>query len=262
MNGSNIFFLRWTVAMAGCLVALSSQADSGVATWQYTTGFDISSGDYGEDQDTDTSYIPFGVSRQAGNWTLKATVPWISIDGAGVVGGGDSVIVIPGGDSLDESGLGDTWLSATYSLPSFPAELGYLDVAAKLKIPTADKDKGLGTGEVDYTVQADYFKPMGDWTPMLSVAYKVKNDPDGVELDNVLYASVGTAYRLSAKTSVGAMIDYQEASAAGADDAQELFAYWSQRVSSNWKFMLYGYAGFSDGSPDQGFGMQLSYRQQ
>jgi hypothetical protein len=249
------------IALAS-ICSLVGSAYANEASWRLTTGFDASTGEYGTGEETDTVYVPFGVSRQSGNWTLKANSAWVSIDGGSVIGGGDSGIVVPGGQPFDESGVGDTWLNATYALQSFPSDLGYLDLSAKLKVPTADEDKGLGTGEVDYTVQADFFKPMGNWTPMVSLAYKVKGEPDGVDLDNVLYASVGTAYRVSSVTSFGAMVDYQEASVTSADNAQELFAYWSQKVSSDWQFMLYGYAGFSDGSPDQGLGIQLSYRQQ
>ena len=156
--------------------------------------------------------------------------------------------------------MGDIWLTAKYAVEAVPAELFYLDVGAKLKLPTADEDKRLGTGEVDYTLQAEIFKPIDAFTPFATLAYKIKGDPDEVNLKNVFYLSVGSDYRLSETRHIGASLDFQEASTSGSDDATELFVYVSQRMSSQWSVTLYGYKGLQDGSPDYGAGLQLSYK--
>ncbi len=248
--------------------------------WQFSTGADYSSGDYGVSDDTDILYLPFTASYLSGPWKAKVTIPWIRIDGPGVVtGGGDGVVVIkpkknpnanPGPNpaptpassgTTTESGLGDIWASLTYQVEAWPREYGYLDLTGKIKFPTADDDDGLGTGETDYTLQADYAYPMDNkLTPMVSVAYKIKGDPDGVDLDNVFYVSAGADYRLDSGIHVGASLDFQEASSDGADDALELFAYLSYRASQNWTLMPYAYHGFTDGSPDYGIGISVNYR--
>lgn len=231
--------------------------------WRISTGADYSSGDYGDDKDTKIKFIPLTVSYKTGKWKFKGAFSWVEIEGPGsVIGAGDGGVVIGDGNSevTTESGIGDTWLSAMYSLDSFPVDLGYLDIGAKVKIPTADEDKGLGTGETDYTLQFDYFKPLGDITPFVTMAYKIKGDPPGSNLDNVFYLSVGSDFKYGNDLNIGFSLDYQEASSSSGDDQLELFGYYNRRLDSSWSLMLYGYSGLDDGSPDYGAGVEASYR--
>ena len=226
------------------------------------TGIDFSSGGYGDAVDTDILYLPLNLSYSSGPWEGKVTLPWLQIKGPGtVIGGGDGGVVIGDGDSevTTESGIGDIWTSLTYSVEAIPAELFFLDLVGKVKIPTADDERGLGTGEVDYTLQADLFKPFGKLTAMGTVAYKIKGDLDGIALDNVFFLSVGADYRYSEEVNFGLTLDYQEASTASSDDATELFGYLGYRLSDDWMLMVYSYAGLSDGSPDSGGGFQVSF---
>lgn len=277
--------------MATVLAASSVSAEG---TWKYSSGFDYSRGDYGGDPvDTKISAVPFTVSYKTTNWTFKGSTSWLEIEGDGrVIGGGDGGIVLgneergnannngrgngnSGGNSSGntgedpvetqpvsstESGMGDVWLSATYAVPPLPSELGYLDLTGKIKLPTADEEDGLGTGETDYTLQADYFKPLGKFTPYATLAYKIKGDPSGVDLKNVFYTSVGSGYRVSEDANVGLSLDFQQAATTYGDDSLELFGYWTQKLNSQWSATVYAYLGLADGSPDQGLGLQLSFR--
>lgn len=256
---------RVSLALLISLCSVNVYADDG--EWAFSTGFDYSSGDYGGDPvDTDITFIPFTTSYKTGRWKFKATIPWVRIIGPGtVVGAGDGGVVIGNSNNgqatrTNESGLGDIWLSGTYESQLVPPELFYLDLTGKIKLPTADEDKGLGTGETDYTLQADLFKPLGQFTPFATVAYKIKGDPSGVNLDNVFYLSGGTDFRVSDTSNIGASLDYQEASTSASDDSLDLFAYLNQKIDSNWSYTLYGYKGLQDGSPDFGMGLQTTYK--
>lgn len=232
----------------------------GEGKWKLGTGIDFSSGDYGDSEDTEILYLPADLSYAYGLWSAKVTVPWVQIKGPGtVVGAGDGGVVIGDGTAEveTESGLGDIWTSLAYSVEGIPAEWFYLDLVGKVKFPTADEDKGLGTGEFDYTLQLDFFKSMGKFSPMATVAYKIKGEPDGVDLDNVFYLSVGGDYRLNDAVNFGATLDFQEASSDSSDDAFEVFSYLGYRPAADWLLTLYGYAGLSDGSPDAGGGLQV-----
>jgi len=239
--------------------------------WRFSTGTDFSSGDYGGDTaDTEITFVPFVASFRTGLWTWQATVPWVQIEGTGtVVGAGDGGVVVRNPRSnrpppeetvvTSESGLGDIWLSGTVGVDAIPGDLFYLDVGAKVKLPTADEDKGLGTGEMDYTLQADFFKPLGNMTPFLTLAYKMRGEPSGIELDDSLYVSVGSDYRVGEHSNLGLSLDFQEAANSQSEDVLELFGYLRREISSNWTLMLYGYSGLEDGSPDYGLGFQVTY---
>ena len=256
------------ISLLGLLIsACCGHAIADDGQWKLGTGIDFSSGDYGGDPiDTDITYIPFNASYQTGAWKFKATIPWVQITGPGtVVGAGDGGVVVANNSNTQvrkttESGLGDIWLSGTYALDAIPAEFFYLDLTGKVKLPTADEDKGLGTGETDYTLQADLFKPLGRLTPFATVPYKIKGDPDGVDLENVFYLSGGTSYKVSNGTSVGASLDFQEAASEFGDDSLDVFTYVNQKINPKWSVTLYGYKGLEDGSPDYGLGLQTTYK--
>lgn len=255
-----VYFALIPALVVGGSCAIAAPA----ATWEMTTGLDYSKGSYGDPQDTKITYLPVSLSYATGPWKAKATVSWLRIDGPGTViggGGGGGIVVGPTtGQRTTESGIGDTWLSLRYSVESIPSDFGYVDITGKIKAPTADKNKGLGTGEFDYTIQADYYKPLGRLTPLLTVAYKVKGDAPHLHLDNVWYLSGGADWRANDDLHFGATIDYQQAAVSGTDDDIELFTYASWRLSSEWRLVPYAYFGFTNGSPDQGFGLQASYR--
>lgn len=247
---------------AVCLLSSAIHLSAENGQWKISSGVDFSSGDYGSDETTEIWYVPVNLSYAQGPWQAKVTVPWIQIKGPGnVVGAGDGGIVIPGGDDevTTESGIGDIWTSLTYSVEAIPADLLYLDVVGKVKVPTADEDKGLGTGEVDYTLQFDLFKPLGKLTPMFTLAYKFKGDPDEYDLNDVFYLSGGADYRYSDEMNFGATLDFQEASTDSADDSLEIFSYLSYDLDEQWKLTAYTHIGLSDGSPDAGGGLSFSY---
>jgi hypothetical protein len=270
-----IFMLRNALSGALLLAAgLGICQPLHAAEWKYTLGTDISSGDYGDTAETDITTIPFTASYSpSAKWTFKASLPWTQIEGpGGVVPGGDGGFVVGpgrgrgngqgGGEDTEitkESGIGDLWLTGTYSLEPV-AERWFVDLAAKYKVPTADEDKGLGTGEPDYTLQAEVFTAVGDFTPFATLARKFKGDLPESEIEDVWYTSVGSGYRLSESSSVGLSLDYQQATTDTSDAATELSAYINHKLNNQWSGMVYAYVGLADGSPDQGFGFQLSYR--
>lgn len=249
--------------LTGSTFITSSALAVDAGQFKFSSGFDYSSGDYGSTIDTEIWYVPFTVKYDAFPWTMKVTVPWLQITGpGGVVGGGDSVVVLNNAAVTEttESGLGDVVVSATYSLDPVYDGWPLLDFTAKVKLPTADEDKGLGTGKTDYTLQLDAAKTYGRLTPLATLGYKIKGDPAGVKLDNVVFASVGAAYKINDTVSAGATLDFQEASTDTSDDAVEIFGYVAWKISPRWTVNTYGLTGFTDGSPNEEIGMQFSYR--
>ena len=56
------------------------------------------------------------------------------------------------------------------------------------------------------------------------------------------------------------MLDFQEASSDTADDTVELFAHLTWKAHKKLSLTSYGVVGFTDGSPDEEAGLQISYR--
>jgi hypothetical protein len=223
-------------------------------------GTDYSVGSFGQTLDTKIIYVPAILGYQTPRFEAKATIPYISIEGPGaVVGGGDGVVVKGGGKTTvtRESGLGDVILQGTYNLfPADPHGL-FLDLTGKVKLPTADESKGLGTGQADYTVQMDALFSRGPFTPFGTIGYRFRGSTPTLPLKNGVVASAGFSGRVSSMLSAGVSYDYRQATTATSSDVSEISPFVNIKPTKSWSLNIYGTRGFSNASPDAGGGVQL-----
>lgn len=244
-----------------CLLLLfaggSSIADDSSVTTSWSTGLEYSSGTYGGDADIEDLYLPIGFSLNLPRVSLDLTVPYLSIrapDGTTVIGPGGEPI--PGsGEIVTESGLGDIIAGITVYDVLYSDRLGLaLDITGRVKFGTADENKGLGTGEQDFTLRTDLYKFFEQFTLLGSVGYKFRGDPDEVDLEDVLIASVGGIFYASDSARVGLILDYRESAITDGDALTELSGFISRELSDVWTLQFYLFTGFSDSSPDWGGG--------
>jgi len=237
-----------------------------------SAGFDYTTGKYGNAESTEILYIPVTGTYESGKLTLKLTVPYIRVSGPGGVVPGfgrmdtssmgtGSVGMGGGGGSTTStnSGLGDVVTSAGYEIYSTKALA--LDVVGKIKFGTADADKGLGTGQNDYSAQVDgYYTLHQETTLFATVGYKVVGEPSWVTTNNVVYGVLGLDQKLSSVTNAGVMLNVVQSATAASSNQQDVTVYASQKLSDSLKIQAHFLKGFSDGSPDYGFGaMIISY---
>lgn len=229
-------------------------------TVSVSSGVDFSSGDYGTDTTTDILVVPFTAAWRTDQLRLSASLPYIRIDGGEVVLGPDGR-PLPGvpGATGTRSGLGDLSLGATWTVPPELFGALELDLGARVKLPTSDEDKSLGTGKTDWSVSADLSYPLGAWAPFLTLGYRMPGDPDGTELQNSFSASVGTSLSLG-RTVLIASYDYAEGASPLADDSRELFAAVNTPLAGKVSATAYGTVGLSDGSPDYGLGVLFTLK--
>lgn len=235
--------------------------------FKITAGAEYSSGDYGGTEPIDEWYVPVTGKYSAGHYVVRLTIPYLSLtapSGTVVLSTGQDgeAITTDSGPRSTESGLGDIIAALTYQ-DLFNTELSSdvaLDLTGTIKFGTADENKGLGTGENDYSLQADLYKFYGKFTPYGTLGYKLRGDPPGTDLDNVWFAIVGGLYNISPKLGSGLDFYYREASFPGASEQQELTGYFSYQLPQNRVLQVYGFRGFSDGSPEWGGGIMLTFK--
>lgn len=244
--------------LAGVLAAaFTLPAAAGELT--VSTGLDYSTGDYGTNDTSETWYVPVVGRYETGPVTLKVTVPWVRITDAGNVDADGTPL--PGQPNCNEteSGLGDVVASAGYALLDGSQGGVLLEATGKVKFPTADEDRCLGTGERDYSLQFDAAKTFGDVTGFGTLGWKKYGDPSGVNYRDPIYASLGAAYKLAPATSLGASYDWRQKVTSRGNEISEAVLFLNQRLAERWKLQIYGVKGFSDASPDWGGGLFLSH---
>lgn len=237
----------------------SASAQDSWSEFRLAGGAEFTSGSYGASEDTDIFYVPVTASYETENFRFAGTVSYLQIEGpGGVIGGEGGVVIGPGtGAVTSESGMGDTILSATYNLYPESADLPFFEITAKVKLPTGDDEKGLGTGEMDYSIQADVFQAFGNVTPFATIGYKMRGDPEGFDLEDTIFASAGASIKVSDNFSFGGVYDYREAATAAAEEVSEVSPFTAVKLSESVVLQVYGVFGLSDGSPDAGGGFQL-----
>lgn len=253
------------------LAATAAHAEDG---FSLGVGADYSSGNYGTDTTTKIFSVPVSARLNAGNWSYKASLPWMRVEGdPNVVPGLGSVVNLNprgrgrgglggiGGDPVAEdgsgsaSGIGDLRLAATYSFDT-GGPVG-IDVTGNAKIATADEDKGLGTGANDYGIAVDLFRDFDGTVLFGGAGYTSLGDSTYIDVDSVLNANVGVSRR-AGNGSIGAMYDWREAASASADDRSEVTGFYSFPTGASTKMQVYATGGLSDGSPDWGAGVSLT----
>ncbi len=227
-----------------------------------SAGLDYSTGEYGLAAETDLVYLPVSLKYSDSPWTFKLTAAYLHLTGPGSIAADGPGASLVGASTrrATESGLGDVLASITYATEAPAFGDNYLDLTLKVKLPLADADRGLGTGEVDYTVQLDILRSEGPWTPFATVGYRFIGESRRFDLNDAWLASLGLDRRFNAAISAGLVLDFREAIAAGADNGLELIPYLAWSLGGGYSLSAYGIAGLSDGSPDLGVGTQLSYR--
>ena len=226
-----------------------------------SSGFDYSSGDYGGSASTDILSIPVIGKYETGPWTYRLTVPYIEVTGPGNVvpgvGRGNTVNGKKGAavsGTSTESGLGDITGAATYNLFPGTATQPAVDLTGKIKLGTADRERGLGTGENDYSAQVDVYQAFDRITGFATLGYSILGSSSAIPLDNVFYVTIGAGYKFDDRLSGGVMLDLREAASSFSGPRRELTGYVNYKLDRQWKVQGYVLQGFADGSPDFGLG--------
>lgn len=233
------------------------------------TGFDHSSGKFNLPTTTNISYVPYSLRFTTGSWSFRASSGYISFAAPkNVITAVEGAPLVTDVDlTADErrqirrkDGFGDVYLSATYSYENPYNNDLYIDFTGKIKIPTADENKGLGTGKVDYTAQVDASYLFGSFMPFATLGYRFIGKNALYDLQNSFFASVGMAYYLTYDTSIGVSYEYRESATPGFNSPKEIFTYADIQLDDNWGINVYGVVGLNNVTTDYGGGTQIRYK--
>ena len=238
--------------------------------WSLSTSVNYSVGDYGTGKDTTVVYAPFtlGVSPIDRLW-LSLTMPFIYqttqnvvITGGGVAprNEGKGKLARPA-RSTTEEGFGDVLLKASYVLVQERDLIPEVAPYVKIKFPTADRDRGLGTGEFDETGGVDLSKRLVDSLfGYLSLSYTFIGDPPGSDLRNSFGWSIGAAYAVIQPLSVFAFLEGATAISRGQEDPLEIRVGAELKLTKELKLTGSVTRGLSNGSADWGASAGLALR--
>jgi hypothetical protein len=268
--------------------------------WQVGTTSSFSSGNYGTDTRTEVFHTPLFARRLFRNGDLTLAFPFTCIRGNGavtVVGGSPvrkevdgntttrrsggttttgrtggssgatrATSLRPGSGAIAESvsncGMGDIVVRGRYYLLDERGWLPTVAVRAQVKLPTAEADIGLGTGQHDEGLGFEVGRMLGGgFMAMVDGGYTVIGKPVGATFINTWWYDFGVAQDL-ANGVVNLSVFFEEYSTIvpGLDNARDILAAVTVKSATGWRIQVSGEFGLSSGAPDLGVTVGASRR--
>ncbi len=219
------------------------------------------SGDFGSDIGTRITYVPLVLTVRSRRNEFRTTVPFLSIqtDQAVTFVGGE---VIPSGSDgrQTESGLGDVVLQDDYYLKEGTAHTPWIFAGLRLKLPTGDESRGLGTGETDVGPGAGIIQRVGSrWSLLAEARYVIRGDPPGTDYRNTPWVAVGTQVRASESSWVSLFYDRRESVLRDRSAIEDLSLGYDRQLSRTARLRSAVFVGLSDTAEDYGVSLGLSF---
>ena len=282
--GTGLFLLGGgTVDRAAAEVEGPSQL---TPQWRVSTTVNYSSGSYGADSRTNILYVPLTVRRVFRDGDLSLTIPFVSISGtgavrlvggmptrtgsatvsptaslAGVAGRGKGPGAAPLSSATTDSGLGDVILRGRYYLIEESAVMPLVAVTGRVKVPTADADLGLGTGEFDEGAGLELTKSLGDrWLAYLDGGYNLIGDAPGTNFNNQWWYDVGVGYDVTDNLHMSLFYEEYRALVNSVNNARDLLALTNYIVNDTVHLTGSLLVGLSNGAPNYGLGGGVRFR--
>ncbi len=229
------------------------------AQFRSTSGVSVSTGDYGTGEDTTITelYETLVAKGQAGEIGVK--IPYLFRDGSGVTPG-ESRRARSGTVPEDADGLGDVQLLGKYFWLAEEDSRPAVDLAGRVKFPTADESEGLGTGRFDVGFGPELLKHFGQLITFADFELVVRDKPDNSTIKSTrLDYSVGLGYPLTSRFTGYASLDGGTPTNSGVDAPLELVLSAVYKATETAHLSGFVLAGLTEGSPDLGAGTSITF---
>lgn len=247
--------------------------------WRVSATVNYSSGSYGTDSKTNIVYAPMTVRRIFRDGDVSLTIPFVSISGTGAVrlvggvptrtgnptasavgaltgsGRGKNPGATPLSSATTDSGLGDIILRGRYYLIEEGTILPLVALTGKIKFPTADADRGLGTGEFDEGFGIELTKRLSErWLAYLDGGYTFIGDAPNTDFNNRWWYDIGLGYDVTDEFHVSVFYEEYRALVNTVNNARDLLALAHYVVNDTVRVTGSALVGLSNGAPNYGVG--------
>lgn len=256
----------WIFALSLVLFFINGAALA-ETNWKLTGQVSYDTGKYGTDTRTDTVYVPVTIKRYFDKGDISLTIPYIYQRSNGQFAAVDGTVfrIKPKAGAppvTTNSGLGDIILKGSGYLLSEQEKHPFdLSVVGKIKFPTADDSKGLGTGEFDETVGLEFGKQfMTEWTFFADVYYTFIGRPAGTDLKNRVSFDMGLADRFTKETTVSVFYEESTSIVSGSSNLRDIAVNLEYKVTREASVFGGALIGLTNNSPDYGLSAGVSVK--
>ncbi|MHB8845822.1 MAG: hypothetical protein ACYC7L_13865 [Nitrospirota bacterium] len=233
---------RIAVVMVILAAPFAAEAENGRAYLDMSVGY--KTGDFGTTTKSQLYYLSPTFGYVTPHYDAGITVPYLNS------------LIKTGGATTAERGLGDVVVRGGRVL--IPEDDGgfSLDGALAVKLPTADKNKGLGTGETDYGAFLSAHQRLDAIKVSVFTGYIKVGDPPSVNYNDIYLYGIGLA-RFFSRTELYASFEGRRATVPGAKNPQEVNLGFFHVLNADYAVKGNTFVGLNNGGPDFGlsFGM-------
>jgi outer membrane putative beta-barrel porin/alpha-amylase len=199
-------------------------------------------GDFGTATKSDLYYFSPALGFVTSRYDVSVTIPYLFLTDKSA------------GQTATEEGTGDIILRG--GLAFVPeTENGFsLSGSLAVKVPTADENKGLGTGEPDYGGFLGLRKRIGQNRFALSAGYIKVGDPAGIDFNDVSVYDAGYS-RIFTRTELSAWYEGRRSIIPGAKNPREINVGFFHILNLDYSIKGSSFVGLNKGGPD--FGLNL-----
>ena len=132
-----------------------------------------------------------------------------------------------------------------------------LSARVAVKLPTASRNQGLGTGEPDFTMELAPYGYLGSHTWFAALGYRKYGDTPTTDYRDGWLLRLGLSRPLSDYQAMGLSLRFRQSNRAGRDDQQSLMLFHDLRLEQGWRTQTYLIRGFSDATAEWAGGLSL-----
>ena len=220
------------------------------------------SGEFGTGLETHILSFASTLVVSRGKHEFRLNVPYVSVTAEGPVTFlGDQVIERGPGGGTTESGPGDVVVQDEYSFVEGSGSAPRVSAILRIKIPTADESRGLGSGEPDGGLGFGLSQPLGTrWALLGQTQYVIRGDPPGTDFRDTLWVSIGFQRRVSDSTSARLSSDWRQSVIPGRSALTDISLGCDHSFARKLTLRTTAYVGLSETAEDYGFAAGISLR--
>jgi len=246
-------------------VAASAPGTRGRLRADITVGY--FTGDYGHADTTDVSVVSPRLRWSLPRGEIRASFPLLNITTSSEVAliGGRPVGTAGGSGPVPDplprtlEGIGDVRVAGELDLLPGSATRPWVSGTLEVKLPTANEEDGLGTGETDIAAGFRVMQPVGKSWLLLDASYIKVGDTDTYDYEDVVALAAGYSRTVGASrnTRVHAFVENRTHPIRNRDDRLDLAVGGSRRFGRDERMRLSASAfiGLSDTAEDLGLAL-------
>jgi hypothetical protein len=222
-------------------VAVCQTAHAAESYLSFEAGY--RSGDFGTDVTTELNSYTLELGITGSQLGASVSIPFLSLsDDAG----------------NSASGMGDIVLRGGYTYTFINPQMKDVSLTGSIsvKMPTADEQDGLGTGQADVGAFVSLAKQWGTLKGSINAGYIEVGDPADIDYNNILLYGIGLFKRIDL-LGLYMSLEGRSSLTDETDNPLEVNAGALYLVSHNYGLTGSGFVGLTNGSPDFGASLGL-----